>query len=410
MEPFTTPGSSTGQAPGELPSRRARRQSEREAPRRRGLAALGLPTAAVTFLRAGVAGAAVLSVGAVTLAQSDVTSDVLGAPAGIASTSLASLDHVRTSGAEQRGESFRTALEAPEVQSGGQFTVEVDGESIEIDTEVETLAEALLEAGIVVAQHDVVTASMRGSVPQGAVVQIHRSASDLEFEEETISCDAVEEEDPDLPRGETRVETEGRDGTITTTYRVRETGDERSREQLSAVTQDCVPEVTRVGTQAPAPVVAQSSPETSSSLEAPAGSSSAPATAGEDAGADAGEAPASQPSAPAATVPSNLSGNRALGAQLAANRGWTGEQWTCLERLWTRESGWNHQAANPISSARGIPQAMMSVHFPDWPHGPNAQNYLNNPGVQIEWGLNYIAGRYGSPCGAWGVFQRQGHY
>jgi hypothetical protein len=30
--------------------------------------------------------------------------------------------------------------------------------------------------------------------------------------------------------------------------------------------------------------------------------------------------------------------------------------------------------------------------------------------TQIEWGLGYIAERYGSPCGAWGFKQSHGWY
>jgi hypothetical protein len=91
-------------------------------------------------------------------------------------------------------------------------------------------------------------------------------------------------------------------------------------------------------------------------------------------------------------------GNRALGKQMAAQRGWTGQQWYCLERLWTRESNWRTNADNPNSSAYGIPQAMggaMASAGADW---------RTNPATQIRWGLGYIGNRYGTPCGAWGHF------
>ena len=39
--------------------------------------------------------------------------------------------------------------------------------------------------------------------------------------------------------------------------------------------------------------------------------------------------------------------------------------------------------------------------------GPNWQN---NAATQIKWGLGYIKGRYGSPCGAWGFKQGHGWY
>jgi hypothetical protein len=80
----------------------------------------------------------------------------------------------------------------------------------------------------------------------------------------------------------------------------------------------------------------------------------------------------------------------ACGQQLAAARGWTGAQWACLDRLWTRESGWNPYAANRHSSARGIPQDING--WADFAPG--------NVPSQIRWGLGYIAKRYGTPCAA----------
>jgi hypothetical protein len=83
-------------------------------------------------------------------------------------------------------------------------------------------------------------------------------------------------------------------------------------------------------------------------------------------------------------------------AQLVAGQGWGASEFTCLVNLWNRESGWNTHAANP-SGAYGIPQALpgskMSTFGADW---------QNDYRVQIRWGLSYIKGSYGSPCGAWG--------
>lgn len=97
--------------------------------------------------------------------------------------------------------------------------------------------------------------------------------------------------------------------------------------------------------------------------------------------------------------------NRAIGQQMAAERGWTDEQWNCLERLWTKESGWNHLAANRSSGAYGIPQALpgtkMATAGADW---------RINPATQIRWGLGYVGGRYGTPCGAWSHFLSRGWY
>ncbi|GAB7190253.1 hypothetical protein NUM3379_09590 [Kineococcus sp. NUM-3379] len=82
---------------------------------------------------------------------------------------------------------------------------------------------------------------------------------------------------------------------------------------------------------------------------------------------------------------------------LAAERGWGEEQFSCLDKLWTKESGWDPSADNPTSSAYGIPQAL-----PGKKMASEGEDWETNPLTQIRWGLGYIEGRYGSPCAAWG--------
>ncbi len=94
-----------------------------------------------------------------------------------------------------------------------------------------------------------------------------------------------------------------------------------------------------------------------------------------------------------------------IGQQMAAARGWGGSEWTCLESLWERESGWNYQAANPSSGAYGIPQAL-----PGSKMASAGSDWASNPATQIKWGLGYIADRYGTPCGAWGHSESVGWY
>lgn len=104
-------------------------------------------------------------------------------------------------------------------------------------------------------------------------------------------------------------------------------------------------------------------------------------------------------------VPDGVTGNRAIGYTMMVEYGYSSSQWSCLDNLWRRESGWNHLAANPYSSAYGIPQSLpgskMASHGSDW---------RTNPRTQIAWGLDYINGRYGSPCGAWNAFLSKGWY
>jgi Transglycosylase SLT domain len=102
---------------------------------------------------------------------------------------------------------------------------------------------------------------------------------------------------------------------------------------------------------------------------------------------------------------SRASHNRAIGRSMAAKRHWIGGQWTCLNRLFTRESHWNHRAKNPYSAAYGIPQAN-----PGKKMRSAGRDWRTNPRTQITWGLRYIKSRYRTPCRAWAHSQATGWY
>lgn len=94
-------------------------------------------------------------------------------------------------------------------------------------------------------------------------------------------------------------------------------------------------------------------------------------------------------------------GNQALALQLASSMyGWEGSEWTALQSLWNRESGFDEHAKNPSSGAYGIPQALPFTKMPKtaWPESAGGNS---DPTTQIKWGLDYIKGRYGSPSKAW---------
>ena len=69
-----------------------------------------------------------------------------------------------------------------------------------------------------------------------------------------------------------------------------------------------------------------------------------------------------------------------------------------LVNLWNKESNWNPNATNRSSGAYGIAQ-MMPMHG----RAEGAQ-------AQIDWGIDYILRRYGSPSAAWGHSQRTDWY
>ena len=70
-------------------------------------------------------------------------------------------------------------------------------------------------------------------------------------------------------------------------------------------------------------------------------------------------------------------------------------EFSCLESLWGKESGWNPNAQNPTSTAYGIPQFLNST----WAGTGIAKT--SDGYRQIDAGLIYIESRYGSPCAAW---------
>lgn len=148
--------------------------------------------------------------------------------------------------------------------------------------------------------------------------------------------------------------------------------------------------------------------------EAAAAAAAAAAAEAEAAAAAAAEAEAAASSsnsgggssAPNFAGPGTSAGEaQAIARSMLAGYGWGDDQFGCLVSLWDRESGWNSQAYNASSGAFGIPQALpgskMATAGADW---------QTNAATQISWGLGYIAGRYGNPCGAWSHSESVGWY
>jgi hypothetical protein len=135
---------------------------------------------------------------------------------------------------------------------------------------------------------------------------------------------------------------------------------------------------------------------------AAARAAAARAAAASAAAASAAAQAAAQP-APVAAPASSGSPQQIAESMLAAY-GWSPSQFSCLDPLWSQESGWNVYAANP-SGAYGIPQALpgsrMASAGPDW---------QSDAATQIRWGLSYIQSTYGSPCNAWAHEQADGWY
>ncbi|MFJ9827628.1 transglycosylase SLT domain-containing protein [Streptomyces sp. NPDC101160] len=96
----------------------------------------------------------------------------------------------------------------------------------------------------------------------------------------------------------------------------------------------------------------------------------------------------------------SISDVKAMARQMMA-----GDQFSCFSNIVSHESGWNYRATNASSGAYGLVQALpgskMASAGADW---------QTNPATQIKWGLSYMNGRYGSPCGAWSFWQANRWY
>jgi hypothetical protein len=319
----------------------------------------------------GVGALAVALVGSLSFANAAISIDNAGQDAVADVSDVTGRDDVWAQVSRSDGDRQPLELEAGETVG---FTVTVDGKTVDLTTTSSTtLADALIDAGIVVDLDDVVSAPMGDGVSDGAEITVERVGTQVETEVEDIPFETVEQETSSLPSGTTEVETEGVAGSRVTTYQAEYSdGDVVDRTQLnSVVAAQPVDEVVLVGT-----------------------------------GATTSASDSSEP-ADTSPQPVTYSGGdpRAIAQEMLAGYGWGSDQWGCLDSLWQKESGWNPYAANPSSGAYGIPQSLpgskMASAGADW---------QTNPATQIKWGLGYIQGRYGSPCGAWSHSQSVGWY
>ncbi|MBD5786562.1 DUF348 domain-containing protein [Cellulosimicrobium terreum] len=227
--------------------------------------------------------------------------------------------------------------------------VAVDGAVMPITTAEASVRGVLSAAGLTLAEGDSTSAPLDAAAVDGMLVLVSRAAATSDTATEALPFTTEEVEDPNLPEGHRVVVQSGRVGEATTTYSVETLGGaEVSRTVLArVVTTEPRDEIIRIGTM-------------DVSVSVDPGSS------------------------------------RAIARSLAAQRGWGDDEFSCLDKLWAKESGWRVDADNPSSSAYGIPQAL-----PGSKMASAGSDWQTNPATQITWGLGYIEGRYGTPCSAW---------
>ena len=237
------------------------------------------------------------------------------------------------------------------------FTFVLYGKTMTARTQATTVEAMLKEKDITLGANDRVSVDGSTAISPDLTVRVWREGKQTVTVDEEVGFETETIKDADRPTSYKEVKTPGTKGSRSVTYEVTvQDGQEVARTEIaSLVTKEPVKQVEVVGSKLP--------------------------------------------------TPTNPTEAQALGHQMMLDFGYGEDQWPCLYNLWMRESGWRTTAGNVSSGAYGIPQALpaskMAVYGAD---------YLTNASVQITWGLNYIKGRYGTPCGAWDSFQAKGWY
>ncbi len=249
------------------------------------------------------------------------------------------------------------AAEILTIQYATPFTFVFYGKTIQAYTQAKTIGEMLKTKGITPAGNDTLTPDASTPVVNGMTVQLWKNGEQTVTVDEDIVFETEQIKDTNRDKSFKEVKTPGVNGKKTVTYKiVMQNGVETSRVVVNSVTtKEAVKQVETIGAKLP--------------------------------------------------TPTNPSEAQTLGRQMMLDFGYDEGQWPCLYNLWMRESGWRTTAGNPSSGAYGIPQSLPASKMATY--GPD---YLTNASVQITWGLNYIKGRYQTPCGAWGAFETKGWY
>jgi len=207
---------------------------------------------------------------------------------------------VNTTGADlstSRSASIGREGLAVDVDTVKTVTLEVAGKKRRVETTGSTVAAALAAAKIKVDSDDKLKPGADTALESGDAISFTKVDVRTAQKKEPVAFTTVRRDSASLTRGATRVDTTGRTGSRTITYReVREDGKVTSRKKTSTtVTRQPRTQVVLVGTKAPKRVIS-SAPTTRSSPSAPAARSSAKPTPKPSTRSNSGPAAPSVPS------------------------------------------------------------------------------------------------------------------
>lgn len=237
------------------------------------------------------------------------------------------------------------------------FTLVLYGNKTQAYTQETSVSGMLKAKNITLEAADTLSVAKDASITTGMTVEIWRNGKQTITEEQEIAFETEKIQDVNREVGFREIKTAGENGKKAVTYEVvMKNGVEESRKEIQAVvTGESKKQVEIIGAKLP--------------------------------------------------TPTNPSEAQALGRQMMLAAGYGDDQWPCLYTLWMRESGWRTTAGNPSSGAYGIPQSLPASKMAAY-----GADYLTSASVQISWGLNYIKGRYGTPCGAYNKWQTSNWY
>jgi uncharacterized protein YabE (DUF348 family) len=257
-----------------------------------------------------------------------------------------------------RSQRLDTGVTSLAIDSPKRITFLVDGRRVRVQSAGPTVYQAIDDAGLYLGPQDRLSAT--GRISNGQVIRIQRVTHKTTTRQVTIPFATVQQKDPSSYVGTNSIVQAGKNGTSRVTFQLLYIDGKFAGQIVlrSVPGTPAISQITKVGSK-PVPAFV-------------------------------------------ATVPAGSA--QQIAAGLVAARGWGSDQFSCLVSLWSKESGWRTDAANP-SGAYGIPQALpgskMASAGADW---------QTNPTTQITWGLGYISGVYGTPCAAWAHSQATNWY
>jgi uncharacterized protein YabE (DUF348 family) len=237
------------------------------------------------------------------------------------------------------------------------FNFTLFGKTIEARTQGETVKDMLKEKKITLGKDDMVSVDLATRITPGVEIKVWREGKQTITVDEPVAFAVQQVRDADRDVSYHAIQTAGKNGSRSVTYEIEiRDGVEVKRTEIASLTlTQATTQVEIIGSKL--------------------------------------------------STPTNPTENQAVGHQMMLDAGFAEDQWACLYNLWMHESGWRTNAGNPSSGAYGIPQALPASKMASY-----GSDYLTNARTQIAWGLNYIGGRYSTPCGAFGHWQDYNWY